>query len=1385
MIFSAPRWPFLFLVLLAWVPVGRAVESWTDPRLPVTHDVAAWFDVSRQNAARGARQQVPLRSWADSVDRLYDGSGRRRDLVQPLLASRPRFRQEFNGAMLGFDGTNDFLMRTEPGWRATHLTLFLVAAPRRITSFAGPVAASAIGRNDYHSGFNLDFGGLPQAGLIRVNLEGAGFPGERDLLNSTDAGVGPWMPAQAGLDRWHVFTVAVGTGSSGVALAVDGARRGTRERPGSEPLALEEWVLGARHYSNTPDRPHAQGFFAGDLTEVLLYDRLLPEAERRAVEAYLGDKYGALLRGLGAAPVKEGAVPLVMASNPPPVQVHFPGFSSRELPVDLGNVNNLRYRPDGSLLAVGYDGRVWRLRDLDGDGREETVEAFWDRTTFRAPIGAALTPPGYPRGDGLFLACKDRLVLLVDTNRDDRADLDLTVATWTERSMQQGVDALGVAVGPDGSVYFSLGSASFVEPYLIDTATGQAGYRTTMERGTLLKVSPDFRRREIVATGIRFAVGMAFNREGDLFVTDQEGATWRPDGNPLDELLHIQPGRHYGFPPRHPRHLPGVVDEPSVFDYGPQHQSTCGLAFNDPVNGGPVFGSPDWAGEALVAGYSRGKLWRTRLAKTEAGYVGQTHLLATLQALTVDACVSPRGDLVVATHGGQPDWGTGPGGKGRLWQIRRPDGDTPLPVAAWNPDPSTLRVAFDRPVDPEWARGLAARARIESGPFVHPGDRFETIRPGYQIVYDQLAAPRHRHEILGAGLSPDRRTLSLSTRPRRLAVNQVVTLPSGSARAGGADEGMDLLSTLHGVEVRGDGWGGWLPHLDLAVARAFTRGSAEHAALFQRLAQPGRVVFRGALDLWQMLQPAIQPGSAIDWERPPENVRVRFVGTAPFEVRSGEKPGVAAAGTGGRWVATLEFPAVDRSWRPFELSTAGGPGLELAATWSASLDLERWRPFPLRRFLLPWAQPLGGEAAPAAAGRELPGLAGGNWARGRRLFHGEKLACARCHRIHGEGMALGPDLSNLVHRDLASVRQDIEFPNATLNPDHPASLLEMKSGETVTGILRREEAGHYVVAHAGGPELRVARADVRAVLPAGRSLMPEGLWAALSAGEQRDLLAFLMTELPGPAEVAPEAQGQKLPPPRKRAEVEAVLAAGTPAPTNPPPMRVVLCASPKDAGHGAPGFHDYPLWRERWARLLALAENVQVETAERWPSPAQWAAADVVAFYHDNPAWVADRAADLDVFLARGGGLVFLHWSMNAYRDLDALKPRLGRAWGPGARFRYGPEELAFAAHPLTAGLPRPLAVVDEAYWNLPGEDAGSTVLATSVEDGQPRPQAWVREAGKGRVFVCIPGHFTWTFDDPLYRVFWLRGLAWAARQAPDRFAELVWVGARVAEGRP
>jgi glucose/arabinose dehydrogenase len=48
-------------------------------------------------------------------------------------------------------------------------------------------------------------------------------------------------------------------------------------------------------------------------------------------------------------------------------------------------------------------------------------------------------------------------------------------------------------------------------PYLVDAKNDTAGYRLTSERGTIQRVSADFKKRETVCTGIRYPVGAAFN----------------------------------------------------------------------------------------------------------------------------------------------------------------------------------------------------------------------------------------------------------------------------------------------------------------------------------------------------------------------------------------------------------------------------------------------------------------------------------------------------------------------------------------------------------------------------------------------------------------------------------------------------------------------------------------------------------------------------------------------------------------------------------------------------------------------------------------------------------------------------------------------------------
>jgi type 1 glutamine amidotransferase len=103
------------------------------------------------------------------------------------------------------------------------------------------------------------------------------------------------------------------------------------------------------------------------------------------------------------------------------------------------------------------------------------------------------------------------------------------------------------------------------------------------------------------------------------------------------------------------------------------------------------------------------------------------------------------------------------------------------------------------------------------------------------------------------------------------------------------------------------------------------------------------------------------------------------------------------------------------------------------------------------------------------------------------------------------------------------------------------------------------------------------------------------------------------------------------------------------------------------------------------------------------------------------------------------------------------------------------------ARHPIARNFSK-VHFHDESYWQLIGDPKRIRLLASSVEDGQPQPQFWTLEPSKGRVFVSILGHYSWTFDDPLFRILLLRGIAWTAKEPVDRFNDLATIGARLAE---
>jgi putative heme-binding domain-containing protein len=1345
-----------------------AVEAWADPNLPVKDGLELWLDGAHATGDQPFPADGKLNKWTDA-------SGKNRNLRSPDTKAVPSIFKLGNIGVVRFDGIDDHLRSTKLGTKLESFTVVIVAAPRQnLGGFAAFASLNAAGERDYTSGLNIDLGASITGQFSVLNVEGRRFSGPQNLRTreSTFAGL-------------HTLIVSSDAKDKTVRLMVNGHAEGSRPRD-SAPISMEEITLGARYYNNDAGPQHVTGFGRIDVAEILIFNRALAPAELNSLRKYLDGRY-ALIKDVLPRDA-EASTQLVLVKDPPPVQVFPPGFSARELPLDLTNINNLKYRPDGTLVALAYDGKIWLLRDTDHDGLEDKAELFWDNSSgLRSSIGMDLTPPGYERGNGVFVVGKTRCVLIVDTNGDDRADKEIEVAGGWKESFH-AVDGLGVAFDRrDGSVYYGRGTSNFADPFLHDKE-GKAQYRITDEAGTIIRVAPDFKAHEIVATGIRFPVAIRFNSRGDLFATDQEGATWLPNGNPFDELLHIQRGRHYGFPPRHPQNLPHVIDEPSTFDYSPQHQSTCGLNFNEPMRpDGPVFGPKAWAGDAIVTGYSRGRLFRTELALAPAGYVARTNLLACLNMLPADACITPDGGLVVACHSGAPDWGSGPTGKGKLFKITYTDPNYPQPVTVWPTGPREVRVEFDRPVPPEKLHDVLMQATLTGGRYVRAGDRFESLWPGYAAVQAQNLSPRFNVPMRSAQLTPDGRTLVLATDPVSRAVHYGLTLPREDSKADSIsgvlpqDPVIDLDFDLSGCEATwkpsrgGAAWSGWLPHLDLDVSRQFTKDSAPHDELWNSINEPGELTLRGQLELTDMLRPAIQPGSKIDYEYPPESVTVSFNSAALKSklqlITSGDKRIEPASTKTGSQV-TFTVPADAKKLVPFEIrltKQSGSP--TLAAEWTTNED-NRPRPFPLRRLLLPWAD-TSDKAEDALISHQPPELDGGSWARGYREFFGEKAMCSKCHAMYWRGGTIGPDLSNLVHRDYASVLRDVTHPSFAINPDYLSYTVVLNDGRVLVGVVHSTR-DTISVGDSKGVITMLKRADVQEMHPSPISTMPEKLPEQLGPERTRDLLTFLLTP---PPQMPRDHPGPR-PKARTVAEVRTMLAGAPNPPGKTRLVHVLFVSGAKDHGIGE---HDYPAFQKTWSELLAAAYDTQVSTASEWPTTKQFKETNVIVFFQHGD-WNEKRAADIDAYLKRGGGLVYIHWAVDGQKGGHEFAKRIGLAGLGLVGFRHGEETLAFnhsTKHPIIRNFDT-LKLFDETYWKMAGSLPADRVLATAVEDGQPQPQLWSLEPGKGRVFVSIPGHFSWTFDDPLFRILLLRGIAWAAHEPVDRFNDLVWLGSEI-----
>jgi putative membrane-bound dehydrogenase-like protein len=135
----------------------------------------------------------------------------------------------------------------------------------------------------------------------------------------------------------------------------------------------------------------------------------------------------------------------------------------------------------------------------------------------------------------------------------------------------------------------------------------------------------------------------------------------------------------------------------------------------------------------------------------------------------------------------------------------------------------------------------------------------------------------------------------------------------------------------------------------------------------------------------------------------------------------------------------------------------------------------------------------------------------GNPYTGREIFGRQ---CLACHRLHGKGGELGPDLTSYQREDIANLVLNIINPNAEIREGYAPFILTTKAQATYTGFLASQDAERVVLRDMAGLSIPVERNQIAALQGMGRSLMPEGLLSELSDAQLRDLFAYLRITQP-------------------------------------------------------------------------------------------------------------------------------------------------------------------------------------------------------------------------------------------------------------------------------
>ncbi|MCA9311940.1 MAG: DUF1080 domain-containing protein, partial [Phycisphaerales bacterium] len=369
--------------------------------------------------------------------------------------------------------------------------------------------------------------------------------------------------------------------------------------------------------------------------------------------------------------------------------------------------------PDGRLIIGMFEpknngveltapnGDLWALSNLDADDPNDiVVEKFAEG--FYHPLGLKYV-------DGaLYVAQRDEITKMTDRDGDGSFETRERFASgWTSDNYHHFTFGL---IEHDGWLYGALSTAIYFDntmaaDHVRGTVVSMNGPNPP-HRGTCFRVNLATRAIEYLCGGLRTPNGVGVGSDGEIFVTDNQGA-WLPSS----KLIHMVPGRFYGYRTDtraiSDRYPDGGA--PSLFSSRPVTPPAVWLPQNEICNSPTqplLIREGEFAGQMYLAELTMGGIRRVFLEQVLGEYQGAVFRFSQGFESGINRMIEgPDGSLYVGGTGAAGNW-SWRGTRTGLQRIRPTTGSA-FEYHSVLATPDGFEVRLTRPVDRAWLEDTA------------------------------------------------------------------------------------------------------------------------------------------------------------------------------------------------------------------------------------------------------------------------------------------------------------------------------------------------------------------------------------------------------------------------------------------------------------------------------------------------------------------------------------------------------------------------------------------------------------------------------------------------------------------------------------------------------